>query len=500
MKKTAILALVFCLACIFALTACGSGEHVHFFSEWIPIDRVSCTEGGVSERYCRCGEKQTQSVSAQGHSWVIDPPISPTCTEGGKTEGKYCSVCGEVLLSQSAISATGHSFLDAEILTQATCTELGTKKFTCSVPSCGYSYTEPYSLPTYTATELYLRSVKYVGEIVTYDRSGSALSLGTGFAISSDGNFVTNYHVIDGAFSATVCIDGTTYDVVSVLAYDPTIDLAVLKINADGLAFATVCTNTPLVGETVYAIGSSRGMTNTYSQGIVTYANRVVDGVSHVQHDASITHGNSGGPLINVYGEVIGVNTWGISDSQNLNFAVFTRELQNLTYGTPLTLSELYLKEFNVFERLKSYIVENGSYSADENSYSLTLGTTYTADNASKHTRLAYYYADNNTITLDYVVNDGQYWVWFTIDAALDGSYDWEYFDLDGYEMRGVLYAATFHADAVLSYLYHNISYTPLRNSVRELASTMISALCTCIDTDLQSIRVTAKDLGFQNY
>ena len=499
MKKTAILALVFCLACLFALTACGSGEHVHFFSEWIPIDRASCTEGGVSERYCRCGEKQTQSVSAQGHTWVIEPPLLPSCTEGGKTEGKYCSSCGEIILTQCAVAANGHSFSNVEILTQATCTELGTKKFTCSVPSCGYSYTEQYSLPTYTATELYLHSVKYVGEIVTYDKSGSALSLGTGFLISSDGKFVTNYHVIEGAHSAILTIDDVAYDVTSVLAYDANVDLAVLRIDAEGLPFATLCASTPLVGETVYAIGSSQGMTNTYSQGIVTYARRVVDGVAHVQHDASITHGNSGGPLINAYGEVIGINAWGIADSQNLNFAVSTEELLKLTYGTPLTLPEFYVKEFDAFAKLKNYIVENGSYSAEDNAYSITVGTTYSDQDSSKHARLLFYYVESNTVTLDYVINDGEYWAWFTIDAALDGSYDWNYFDYEGYEMGGAMNAATYNASTLLSYTHNNVPWS-MRSSIKKLASSMISALCTFIATDLAEIRVTAKDLGFQNY
>ena len=116
--------------------------------------------------------------------------------------------------------------------------------------------------------------------------------------------------------------------------------MAILKINATDLDYANVCKKTVQTGEAVYAIGSSRGLTNTYSQGIITQANRVVDGVVHIQHDASITNGNSGGPLLNVYGEVIGINTWGITDSQNLNFAVFTSELDNLVYGNEMTLHQ----------------------------------------------------------------------------------------------------------------------------------------------------------------
>ena len=211
----------------------------------------------------------------------------------------------------------------------------------------------------YTATEIYNQSIKYVGEITTYDKNGKEYALGTGFVISSDGNIVTNYHVIEGAYSADITVNNIKYTISSILAYDANIDLAVLKINANGLTAATICKQPVSVGSTVYAIGSSRGMTNTFSQGIITYADRIFDGVSHIQHDASITHGNSGGPLINDYGEVIGINTWGISDSQNLNFAVSADELDNLVYGSPTTLFNLFQEQSTPYGTLLSWLIEN---------------------------------------------------------------------------------------------------------------------------------------------
>ena len=235
-----------------------------------------------------------------------------------------------------------HNYGDGEVVIEATCNEEGMKKYTCNIRGCDHSYTEPYALDTYTAKELFDQSVKYVGEIKTYDKQGDELGLGTGFVISSDGKIVTNYHVIDGAYSAKITIDGEEYKLSTVLEYDEDIDLAVLKIKAEGLTAATLCKKPVSVGSTVYAIGSSRGMTNTYSQGMITYADRVVEGVSHIQHDASITNGNSGGPLINEYGEVIGINSWGITDSQNLNFAVFVGELDNLKNDKTTTLAKIY--------------------------------------------------------------------------------------------------------------------------------------------------------------
>ncbi len=169
----------------------------------------------------------------------------------------------------------------------------------------------------YSAEEINEQAKRYVGEITCYDKSGKAISIGTGFVYTEDGKVITNYHVIDGSYYAEIIINGVEYEIKSVLSYDENIDLAILKIDGNKFAHAVICEKEPETGNTVFAIGSSRGLTNTFSKGIVTYYNRIIDNVSHIQHDASITNGNSGGPLINEYGEVIGINTWGINDSQN---------------------------------------------------------------------------------------------------------------------------------------------------------------------------------------
>ena len=85
-------------------------------------------------------------------------------------------------------------------------------------------------------------------------------------------------------------------------------------------------------------------MTATFSQGIITAVNRKIEGVTYIQHDAAISPGNSGGPLLNKYGEVIGINTWTLEDSQNLNFAVSSSVLLEMKYSTPLTMEQFYDK------------------------------------------------------------------------------------------------------------------------------------------------------------
>ena len=511
MKKSLWIVIVLILACVLTLSACGGGndetpnkDHVHSYGEWTTTKQASCVTDGINERYCSCGEKQTQTIGALGHNEVVDVAVAATCTTDGKTEGKHCGRCSAVLISQTLISSSGHKYNNGEISTQATCNQNGVKTFTCTVNSCRHSYTESYSLPTYTATELYNLSVKYVGEIVTYDKSGAELALGTGFVISSDGKIVTNYHVIDGAHSADITINNKKYTITKVLAYDENIDLAVVKVNATGLTTATICKKPVSVGATVYAIGSSRGLTNTYSQGIITYANRVVDGVSHVQHDASITHGNSGGPLINVYGEVIGINTWGISDSQNLNFAVFTAELDNLVYGTPMTLAEFYENNLDPYEALLNWLVDNDNSTISNSNY---ISYNYYA-NADTQFSLTYKISESVMyISIIYPMGDNYFWTYFEITPAS------EYTDYYGSlcvnnqnstliaEVYGRFKASTLTSNTEISYdaYYGSANNKALTLDCSEYyIHTGLDWLAWLLSSN--NLDITLYDLGFKSY
>ena len=455
-----------------------------------------------------CTAPQTCSVCnvtegrALGHAWVDATCTMPkTCSVCGAIEGralghtwedatclmpKICSVC-----ETTEGVALGHSYTETIIL-DATCCEDGKKEFSCD--RCSDSYTETFTFIEYSANEVYEMSKNSVGEIITYDRSGAEHALGSGFVYSADGKIITNYHVIEDSYSAKITIAGVTYDIKQVLAYNKDKDLAILKIDATDLAAVSICNKEHAVGKTVFAFGSSKGLTATFSQGIITCADREVDGVSCVQHDSAISGGNSGGPLINSYGEVIGVNTWTIKDSQNLNLAVSVNELQNLTYGTPLTVSEFYEKECDIFTKVKNYIVERGVYDSKYNDYTVTLGYKYSS-NGSKYTRKAAYDVDDNTIEF-YLVIDNNYLVAITIDA-IDGVYAWDYLDSADYYMKGTLYATTYTTNTYLGYYSNNIYSSSLRQSIRELASAMVTHLCSYLDEDFSSIGVTAEDLGF---
>ena len=160
---------------------------------------------------------------------------------------------------------------------------------------------------------------------------------GTGIIVTSDGYILTNKHVINGATSITVVLDdGTTYEDVELVATDPLNDVAFLKIkDVSGLTAATLGDSKTLsVGQQVMAIGNALGQyQNTVTVGVVSGLGRSVtasDGTGYntetlndmIQTDAAINSGNSGGPLVNAAGEVIGINTATSTSAENMGFAI----------------------------------------------------------------------------------------------------------------------------------------------------------------------------------
>ena len=121
MKKTLVLVAVI-MVVVSMLASCS--DHTHSFGEWEIAKNATCTEDGAKARYCDCGEKQTESIPRKGHTGVVLEAISATCITEGKTEGKKCSDCGEILVEQTKTDALGHKeVVDAG--TDATCTATG---------------------------------------------------------------------------------------------------------------------------------------------------------------------------------------------------------------------------------------------------------------------------------------------------------------------------------------------------------------------------------------
>ena len=459
MKRTLNISIFLCLL-ILCFASCGNKsdggkQHTHNFGSWETVSAVTCETDGLDARYCVCGEKQTRTITKSGHN------TTETITK------------------------------------EATSYASGEKTEKCS--NCNYAKVTSYSLSEYTSEEIYEIAEKSVGEIATYTKNGSALALGTAFVISEDGKLVTNYHVIENAYSAKVTINGHEYNIANVLAYDKDIDLAILKINASSLKALPTQSIGIKGGATVYAVGSSEGYTLSFSTGVIASPNRTINGVSYLQHEAAISHGNSGGPLFNTYGEVIGINTLSYIEGQNLNFAISCSELDNLIYGTPLTMSAFYDKECNSFIRLKNYIIENGTYDSEDKEYILQTGSSYSSDYSSQYRRVAYYSIEDNKIYLSLFI-DTSYLVSIYINEDLDGEYYWIYVDSSDYYMSGTIFADTYNKNSLLGIANHNISYSALLTSARKLASSMVSLICIYIDSDLSEIGVTAYSLGFVCY
>jgi serine protease Do len=153
--------------------------------------------------------------------------------------------------------------------------------------------------------------------------------LGSGFIVSSDGTILTNAHVVDNAQEVTVKLtDGREFKA-KVVGVDHQSDVAVIKIDAKNLPTVKLGDpSTAKVGEPVLAIGSPYGFQNTATSGIISAKSRTLSGESYVpfiQTDVAVNPGNSGGPLFNAHGEVIGINSQIYSRTggyQGLSFAI----------------------------------------------------------------------------------------------------------------------------------------------------------------------------------
>jgi S1-C subfamily serine protease len=175
-----------------------------------------------------------------------------------------------------------------------------------------------------SVNEIYERAAPGVVQIASTSRASDAFSgntpdaLGSGFVIDKAGHIVTNFHVVEDADEIRVSFSNRDTVGAELIGTDPSTDLAVLQVDAD----ASALTPLPLgdsddvrVGDPVVAIGNPFGLDRTATAGIVSALQRLITApndfaIDHViQTDAPINHGNSGGPLLNAHGEVIGVNT-----------------------------------------------------------------------------------------------------------------------------------------------------------------------------------------------
>ena len=198
---------------------------------------------------------------------------------------------------------------------------------------------EPDHGPELTAQEVYRRVNPSVVTVVAQLKDGA--SLGTGVIFTEDGYILTNYHVLEGGSDCTIYLENDHSYAAKYVAGDADSDLAVLKTDLTGLPAAQFGDSEKLtVGDKVYAIGNPLGyeLRGTLTDGIVSAINRDVwvDGrtMTLIQTNAALNSGNSGGPLINQYGQVVGINTIKMSSSysniEGLGFAIPSSTIRRL--------------------------------------------------------------------------------------------------------------------------------------------------------------------------
>ena len=207
-----------------------------------------------------------------------------------------------------------------------------------------------------TIQEIYQKVNPSTVTVLTGNRDGSAM-VGTGVIFTEDGYILTNAHVIAGGSECYVVLDtGEDYRA-CLLGLDEEKDLAVIKIAASGLPAAEFGDSDALtVGDPVYAIGNPLGveLRGTLTDGIVSAINRdvYVDGVTMtlIQTNAALNNGNSGGPLINVYGQVVGINTMKMGSSS-------TTSVEGLGFAIPIASTAYMINDLIAYGEVHGEVV-----------------------------------------------------------------------------------------------------------------------------------------------
>jgi putative serine protease PepD len=200
-----------------------------------------------------------------------------------------------------------------------------------------------------SVSEIYEKAYKSVVEITSissqstpFGQEEQAQGQGSGFVYDAEGHIVTNQHVVDGVETVSVRLwDGSTYDG-TVVGSDPSTDLAVVKVDAPANVLEPLAlgdSDDLTVGEPVVALGSPFGLEGTVTSGIVSALHRQMTAPNNftindsIQTDAAINHGNSGGPLVNGAGEVVGVNAQIESESggsDGIGFAIPSKTIESI--------------------------------------------------------------------------------------------------------------------------------------------------------------------------
>ena len=287
-----------------------------------------------------------------------------------------CSLCGGVIGSGVTYFVTGKNVSDNSSGNTVTVDPVS-----FATDSTALSAAEIYQKVAPAVVMVSTKTIQTVNGWFQQEAEG----MGSGFIINTDGYILTNYHVIEGATEVTVTLSDGQEVTASVVNYDSDQDVAMIKINEDVEVPGVVelgDSDALQPGEEVLAIGNplSKELSSTLTKGIVSALNRSIEtqtGVSTnlIQTDTAINSGNSGGPLINTKGEVIGINTLKASDgAEGIGFAIPINDVKVkidslskpiLNLGVSIrVIDESMAKQLNMEEGL--YVVEVNEFSPAE--------------------------------------------------------------------------------------------------------------------------------------
>lgn len=287
-----------------------------------------------------------------------------------------CSLCGGVIGSGVTYFVTGKN-----VSNNSSGNTVTVDPVSFATDSTALSAAEIYQKVSPAVVMVSTKTIQTVNGWFQQEAEG----MGSGFIINTDGYILTNYHVIEDANEVTVTLSDGREVTASVVNYDANQDVAMIKLNEDIEVPGVVelgDSDALQPGEEVLAIGNplSKELSSTLTKGIVSALNRSIEtetGVSTnlIQTDTAINSGNSGGPLINTKGEVIGINTLKASDgAEGIGFAIPINDVKEkieslskpiLNLGVSIrVIDESMAKQLNMEEGL--YIVEVTEFSAAE--------------------------------------------------------------------------------------------------------------------------------------
>ncbi len=193
-----------------------------------------------------------------------------------------------------------------------------------------------------TPEQVYSQTLPAIVQVSALDSQHNIVATGSGFYVTNDGVVATNYHVVKEADSLAITdAAGHSHEVLGFAYVDCLRDFILLVTDVTGSPYLTLAGTEPEVGSSVYAIGNPQGLINTFSDGMISGIRSSGTQYTLLQTTAPISPGSSGGPLLNPFGEVLGINTMQYKDGQLLNFSLSSACIRDALKQRPRTTHEL---------------------------------------------------------------------------------------------------------------------------------------------------------------